>query len=160
MVFEMEINLGITKISRQTVRNFIREEGLEPAPKRSQQTWDESLKTHAETLWACDFLSVRSVTRNGIVRLYLLVFLHVDSRRVIVSPATEHPDSAWVTSQAESFLSQVSRSDQQRLQLLRDRDTKFSKDFVNALRPLFGFQMTVRHTTHQIVLVVALTSRR
>ena len=30
----------------------------------------------------------------------------------------------------------------------------------NELRPLFGFQMTVRHTTHQIVLVVALTSRR
>jgi len=126
--------LGITKISRQTVRNIIREEGLDPAPKRSQQTWDEFLKTHAETLWACDFFSVRSVTRKGIVRLYMLVFLHVDSRRVIVSPATEHPDSAWVTSQAESFLNQVPRSDGQKLQLLRDRDTKFSRDFVHALR--------------------------
>jgi hypothetical protein len=40
------------------------------------------LKIHGETLWQCDFLSKKSWTLNGFVDLYLLVFIHVGSRRV------------------------------------------------------------------------------
>ena len=42
--------LGVTRISRETVRTIVRAEGVEPSPKRSTHTWDEFLKSHAETL--------------------------------------------------------------------------------------------------------------
>ena len=43
--------LGIRRISRQTVKNILKEAGIEPGPKRSQGTWDQYIKQHAETLW-------------------------------------------------------------------------------------------------------------
>ena len=52
--------LGISRICRQTVKNILKDEGIEPSPKRSRGTWDEFLKAHAETLWACDFFTKRA----------------------------------------------------------------------------------------------------
>ena len=80
--------LGFTRICRETVRQIIREEGIEPSPRRSQSTWDQFVKSHTETLWGCDFFCVKSLTKKGIVHLHLMVFVHLDSRKAIVSPAT------------------------------------------------------------------------
>lgn len=41
--------LGIG-ISRQTVKNILKENGLEPGPERGTGTWDEFLTSHAQTL--------------------------------------------------------------------------------------------------------------
>ena len=43
-------------------------------------------------------------TGKGLVDVYLLVFLHLGSRRVWISPSTVQPDSAWVSLQARNFL--------------------------------------------------------
>jgi putative transposase len=51
------IKLIIKSISRNTVKNILRENGLEPAPKRSKDTWDTFIKRHFKTLWACDFFT-------------------------------------------------------------------------------------------------------
>ena len=50
--------LGIKKISRQTVRNILKEEGIQPGPERSSDCWNNFLQRHAETLWAVNFFSV------------------------------------------------------------------------------------------------------
>jgi putative transposase len=47
--------LGIKPPSRNTVKNILKENGLEPGPKRGAGTWDEFLKIHAASLWQCDF---------------------------------------------------------------------------------------------------------
>ena len=86
--------LGITRISRQTVKNILKEAGLDPESKRGTGSWDEFLKMHADTLWQCDFLSVKSLTLTGFVDLYLLAFLQIGTRRAWNSPCTAHPDSA------------------------------------------------------------------
>jgi transposase len=39
--------LGIESVSRNTVKNNLKENGLDPGPKRGAGTWDEFLKTHA-----------------------------------------------------------------------------------------------------------------
>lgn len=44
--------LGIKKISRQTVRNILKEHGIEPSPDRTSDSWADFLKRHGETLWA------------------------------------------------------------------------------------------------------------
>ena len=58
--------LGIKKISRQTVRNILKEEGIVPGPNRTSDSWDNFLKRHAETLWAVDFFSVKTLTTRGL----------------------------------------------------------------------------------------------
>jgi putative transposase len=94
--------LGIRSVSKTTVANILRRAGLDPGPKRSAGTWDEFVRRHASTLWACDFLSVRSATLRGFVDLFLIFFLHVGTRRVIASGVTANPDAAWVAQQARN----------------------------------------------------------
>ncbi|MCA9106296.1 MAG: hypothetical protein KDA83_12765, partial [Planctomycetales bacterium] len=99
--------LGISRICRQTVKNILKEEGIEPSPKRSRGTWGEFLKAHAETLWACDFFTKRSITASGIVDLYVLVFMHLETREIICTKSTRNPNSKWVTEQAREFVEQT-----------------------------------------------------
>jgi len=125
--------MGIKKISRQTVRNILKEEGIEPGPDRTSDSWTNFLERHKETLWGCDFFSVKTVTARGIREMYMLVFLNLETREAIVSPATEHPNSAWVVEQTEVFLEDTCGREKKPDIVIHDRDTKFTKDFVAAL---------------------------
>ena len=49
--------LRIRSLSRNTVKNILKENGLDPAPKRYEDTWDAFIKRHFQTLWACDFFT-------------------------------------------------------------------------------------------------------
>ena len=121
--------LGIQKVSRNTVKNILKEHGLDPSPKRGAGTWDEFLAIHAATLWQCDFFSKRVLTPKGFRDLFLLVFLHVETRRVFIAPSTFHPDEAWVMEQARAFLSHVEATGLGATILMHDRDTKFTASF-------------------------------
>ena len=54
--------LYLGPIGRTTVRNILNEHGADRGPSRGVVTWDEFIARHAKTLWACDFLSVRTWT--------------------------------------------------------------------------------------------------
>ena len=84
--------LGIGTVCRFDVVNIRKEAGLDPGPKRGAGIWDDFLTRHAATLWAADFLSFKSSTANGIVDLYLLFFIDIGSRRVIISNPTTSPN--------------------------------------------------------------------
>ena len=126
--------LGIKKISRQTVRNILKEEGIQPAPDRTSDKWDNFIKRHAETLWAVDFFSVKTVTTRGLRDMYVMVWLCMTSREVIVSDATEHPNSAWVVKQADRFVDQTAGREKRPDIIMHDRDTKFTKEFTARLK--------------------------
>ena len=130
--------VGIKGISRQTVRNILKEEGIVPGPDRTSDCWDNFVKRHAETLWAVDFFSVKTVTARGLKDMYLLAFLCLSSREVIVSSSTEHPNSAWVVEQTKVFLDQTINREQKPSIVMHDRDTKFTKEFTAALRERAG----------------------
>ncbi|TWT39524.1 integrase core domain-containing protein [Blastopirellula retiformator] len=118
--------LGIKPPSRNTVKNILKENGLEPGPKRGEGTWDEFLKMHAATLWQCDFYAKRVLTLKGWRDLYLLIFLHVESRQVYIAPSTFHPNEEWAMQQAEAFLEHVKSVDLPIETLMHDRDKKFT----------------------------------
>ncbi|MEW4490886.1 integrase core domain-containing protein [Thalassoglobus sp. JC818] len=118
--------LGITPPSRNTIKNILKENGLDPGPKRGEGTWDDFLKQHASTLWQCDFYAKKALTLKGFRDLYILVFLHVESRRVYITPSTFHPNEEWVKQQAVAFLGHVRDSDLDIKLLMHDRDTKFT----------------------------------
>jgi len=124
--------LGIKKISRQTVRNILKEEGIQPGPDRTSDSWDNFLKRHAETLWAVDFFSVRTITARGLRTTYMMAFLCLETREAIVSKSTQHPNSAWVVRQTKEFLAKTKEREKKPDILMHDRDTKFSRAFTAA----------------------------
>ena len=126
--------LGITNISRQTVRNILKEHGIEPSPDRTSDSWTDFLKRHGETLWGCDFFSVKSVTTKGIHDLYVLVFLCLKTREVVVTESTLHPDSAWVCKQTEWFIEQMKDREKKPEMIIHDRDVKFTKKFTKTVK--------------------------
>jgi len=94
--------LGIRSVSRNTVKILLKAHGYDPGPRRGLGTWDEFLKIHAATLWQCDFFSKRVMTPKGFRELFVVVFLHVGTRRVFLTPATLHLNEAWISEQAEA----------------------------------------------------------
>jgi len=119
-------------VSRSTVVNILRQASLPTGPQRGEATWDQFIKSHAETLWACDFVQQRVLTLKGWKDAYLLVFVNVATRRAIATGSTEHPDAVWVARQASGFKSMTGLSGCR--VLTRDSDTKFGKAFDEALR--------------------------
>jgi|JRYD01.1.fsa_nt_gb putative transposase len=117
--------LGIGGVSRSTVVNILKENGLPTGPERGERTWDEFLKAHAKTLWACDFLTMRVLTARGMKYAFALVFVHPRTRRAHVSLSTTNPDANWFTQVVQRFVASVPREMAKPGLLLRDRDDKF-----------------------------------
>ena len=126
--------LGIKPPSKNTVKSILKGVGLDPGPQRGEGTWDDFLKRHAASLWQCDFFSRNVLTTNGIRQAFVLAFVHVKTRRVILSPATYRTDSAWVAKQAEAFVEQARADGLPVGRLMRDRDSAFSKVFDAVVR--------------------------
>ena len=85
--------------------------------------------------WSCFFvrpetlLTVDTIWRR---RLYVLVFIELDTRRVHLATVTAHPDGAWVAQQARNLLLVLG---ERRVRfVLRDRDAKFSRAFDDVFR--------------------------
>ncbi|WP_339613145.1 integrase core domain-containing protein [uncultured Rubinisphaera sp.] len=121
--------LGIKNISRQTVRNILKEEEIQPGPDRTTDSWTEFLNRHGETLWASDFFSVKSMTARGLRDLYVMVFLNLQTREAIVTESTYRPNSAWVCRQTKMFTEQTKNRQKRPTILIHDRDTKYTKKF-------------------------------
>lgn len=126
--------LGVRSVSRSTVRNILRSAGLDPGPKRGMGTWAEFLRRHAATLWACDFFSMRVWTLTGRADVFVLFFIHLGSRRVVVSGLTRKPNPAWMAEQARKVGPVMAATKPSGRHLLRDRDAKFTDEFDDALR--------------------------
>ena len=87
------------EVSASTIRRVLRQHRIPPAPRRSALTWRGFLAAHAATIVATDFFSVDTVFLK---RLYVLFFIHLESRRILFAACTESPDSSWVTQQART----------------------------------------------------------
>ena len=122
--------LGIA-ISATTVRAWLRAAGLGPAGHRRGMTWREFVRAHRQTLLAVDFFTVETI---WLQRLYILFFIELGSRRVLVAGCTSNPSAPWVIQQAR----QLSWTSAERAQpmrfLIRDRDQKFTHSFDEVFR--------------------------
>ena len=121
--------LGVWSISKNTVKRILKDAGFDPGPKRGEGTWDDFPKQHAASLWQCDFFSQKVLTIKGIRQAFVIAFLNVKTRQVIVSPATLHPNEEWIVAQSESFVRQARTRGLPVGRVQRDRDTKFTRTF-------------------------------
>jgi len=63
-----------------------------------------------------------------------LVFLHVESRKVFITPATYKPDQAWMVQQAEAFSKYTKDENLSCKILILDNDGKYSQPFLDSLQ--------------------------
>jgi putative transposase len=92
-ILDEHCKLGITHISRQTVKAILKAHGISPVPDRGGGKWTEFIRPHAATHWQYDFLSKPIWTLKGLVNLYKLVFLYIGPYRLRISSATRRPDA-------------------------------------------------------------------
>ena len=91
-----------------SVKRILNEAGIHPSPERRKKKpalpWTTFIQAHMETMVACDFFSKTVFTLRGPRTAYVLMFIHLGSRRVFCSAPTYSPDSAWATQQARNTL--------------------------------------------------------
>jgi putative transposase len=117
--------MGIT-IAPSSVWEILKRHGIEPSPRRSGPNWAEFLTAQAKGLMACDFFHVDTVLLR---RLYVLVFIHHDTRFVRIAGVTANPVAEWVTQQARNLSMELTDQAMALKFLIRDRDTKFTALF-------------------------------
>jgi putative transposase len=124
------VGLGI-KLAASTVWTILKEAGIEPAPRRLEQSWAEFLRAQAASILECDFLTVDTLFRK---RFYVLFFIELGTRRVRLAGITTNPDGGWVTQQARNLVMQLDDEGVRPRFLIRDRDSKFSREFDELFR--------------------------
>jgi putative transposase len=117
--------MGIV-IAASSVWAILKRHGVEPSPRRSGPTWAEFLAAQAKGLMACDFFHVDTVLLR---RLYVLVFIHHDTRLVRIAGVTANPVTAWVAQQARNVSMDLADQANSVKFLIRDRGTKFTASF-------------------------------
>ncbi|MBU1867972.1 integrase core domain-containing protein [Patescibacteria group bacterium] len=121
--------LGINRLSKTSIKNILKENNLDPAPQRSKDTWDSFIKRHFQTLWACDFFNKQVLTSLGPRMFFVLFFINIKTRKVYVTGSTQYPNQEWVNKQTRNILPFLSSNKSGKKLLIRDRDTKFSREF-------------------------------
>ncbi|WP_406337651.1 integrase [Streptomyces sp. NBC_00649] len=113
-------------IAPSTVRGILHAAGIDPAPQRSGPTWRQFLTAQAHGIIAADFLHLDTISLK---RLYALIYIEHDTRRVHLAGVTAHPTTAWTVQQARN----LAMAQGHRLELLRflprDRDSKYTRSF-------------------------------
>lgn len=117
--------LGI-RVGATTIRTLLRRRGLGPAPRRSGPTWTQFLRAQAEGIVACDLFTVETIRLKT---LYVLFFLQLSTRQIVLAGVTAHPDTAWVTQQARNAVMDLNDRGVPIRLLLRDHDAKFTRSF-------------------------------
>ncbi|MGB7327985.1 MAG: integrase core domain-containing protein [Rubripirellula sp.] len=125
-------------VSRQTVKNVIVAAGFAPTPGDHPDTWHKFLKRHSDTLWQCDFACKKKWTLKGLVDIYFMVFIHIGTRQIWISPCTEQPTGEWTTQQGRNFQMHLEDNDLQCEILMRDRDRKYVGSFDEIVRSTGG----------------------
>ena len=124
-----ELKKNGIRLSASSVANILEAHGIHPARMRHHDgmSWSDFIRTHAD-LWATDFFTAHVWTSCGLVAYYVLFFMHVRTRRIVIADATPHPDTEWVAQQARNVTG-FDGALQSATHLVHDRDGKYPKAF-------------------------------
>ena len=119
------VNLGY-RVSPATVWRILRAAGVDPAPRRSGQSWTGFLRAQASGMLAVDFFTVDTVFLQ---QVYVFFCIEIATRKVRLLGVTRHPTAAWVTQAARNLVMVLDDVGCTFRYLIRDRDTKFTASF-------------------------------
>ena len=127
-------NLG-HEIGRNTIKRVLLDNGIDPAPLRgNSMSWKTFLKAHWGVICATDFFSVEVLTRNGLIRHFVLFVIDLKTRRVEIAGIIQQPDGRWMQQIARNLTDVDDGSLNGCRYLIHDRDPLFTETFTALLK--------------------------
>jgi putative transposase len=117
------LKLGI-HVSKRTIQKYMRQVRT---TRPHGQTWATFLRTHAEQIWACDFLPVTDLFFRS---LFAFFIIELHSRRVIHVGVTRSPTDAWTAQQ----LREATAFGEGPKYLIRDNNGTFGANFARVAK--------------------------
>jgi transposase InsO family protein len=122
-------NLGI-KRCEETIAEILRRHGVPPSSQRQPTVpWSKFIRTHQDVLAAADFFTAEVLTAVGVVTYYVLFFMHLDSRRVLIAGITQDPHEGWMKQVARNLTMAGLGFLEGRRYVIIDRDSKYTASF-------------------------------
>ena len=121
------------RVGTTTVRKILKDSDIHPLPdkafKKPAVPWTTFVHAHMDSMVGCDFFTKRVYTLRGVFTAYMLVFIHLGTRKVYCSPPTYHPDGEWVMQQARNANMWLEDLRVKPRFLIHDRDRLFPNAF-------------------------------
>jgi hypothetical protein len=112
------LKLGM-QVAKRTIQRYMR---VERSGRPAGQMWSTFLRTHAQAIWACDFVPVIDLLFRHI---YIYFIVELASRRVVHFGVTRHPSQFWVAQQ----LREATPNGANPKFLVRDNDSVYGSAF-------------------------------
>jgi putative transposase len=125
--------LGIL-VAANTIKKILIQNGFHPSPWRTKGDWERFMKRHMDTLWACDFFTKEIWTPFGRATCYVLLFIHVGTRRLRIAGSTFQPNGPWVEQHARNLVADLGDAGVEISYLIKDGDTMFTAVFDEVFR--------------------------
>ena len=109
-------------ISKSSVANILRRNGLPPSPEREGPSWREFLSRHAPVFLCADMLQKEVWTFRGLTTAYVFFVIHLQTRKVILANATFSPTNQWLKQQTRHVLWECEDQGIEPRFFLRDND--------------------------------------
>jgi putative transposase len=117
--------LGV-KVAAPTVREILKNAGIDPAPRRTGPARAQFLRSRAEAILACDFFTADLLDGT---RAHVLAVVEHATRRVRILGVTLHPAGEWATQQARNLLMDIGDEAGRVGYMIRDRGSNFTTAF-------------------------------
>ena len=122
-------------MARETVRNILKEHGIQPAPERRKRVpWSTFLKSHRHCIAAADLFTVEIWSSFGLARYYVLFFIRLSDRSVCVAGITPQPHGSWIKQIARNVTDPIDGFLLATRYLIMDRDKIFTAEFRRFLK--------------------------
>jgi putative transposase len=122
-------SLGII-VSRTTVKNILKDHGIEPAPKRGKgMDWSTFIKIHLGEIVSSDFFTVELLRPFGLVRYYAFFVMDTQTRRLQIAGIVHQPYEKWMKQVARNLTDAVDGFLCGKRYFIHDRDSFFTDAF-------------------------------
>ena len=117
--------LGV-KVAASTVWEILKSNGIEPAPRRAEPTWQHFLRSQADAILACDFFSVDLLDGT---QAHVLAVIERATRRIRILGVTLHPTGDWTAQQARNLVMDLGGQAERMKFMIRDRGSNYTAAF-------------------------------
>ncbi len=123
------------KVSIATIGRVLKKAGLEPQPDRKRKTtWAEFIKTHWQSLSACDFFTTEIYTVKGLTQYMVFVVIDYATRKVEIAGIVEQAYDDWMKQIAKNLTDPFCGFLKDKKYLIRDRDPFYTEGFIEMLK--------------------------
>ena len=119
--------LDIT-ISKSSVANILRRNGLPASPDRKGLSWREFLARHASVFLCADMYLKEVWTLHGLTTAYVFFVIHLQTRKVLLARATFSPTNQWLKQQMRHVMWECEDQGIEPRFFLRDNDQLYPDD--------------------------------